>query len=84
MGHWGATGNGRRTRRTKKAEKQGVGQKRKDGSSYVSYGKVEGGGQTLYGFNRRTGHRNRCYICDGGYHLSPIWPSGYVPKSELG
>ena len=41
-------------------------------------------GRTFNGFNRRTGVRNRCYRCDGEYHLAPKCPWRDVPRSELG
>ena len=33
-----------------------------------------GDGQTLRGFNRKTGLRNRRYLCDSEYHLAPRCP----------
>ena len=46
------------------------------GTSNTSAGgiKVKGDGHVLNGFNRRTGGRNRCDTCDGGYHLAPKCP----------
>ena len=45
--------------------------------------KVKGGGQTLGGFFRATGIRNKCYKCESGYHLAPKCPLRYVPRSEF-
>ena len=36
--------------------------------------KLNGRGQTLNGFNRRTGGRNRCLTWDSEYHLAPKCP----------
>ena len=43
----------------KKAKKQGAGRKKEDGLPRQGGDKVTGGGQTLHGFNRRTGQRIR-------------------------
>ena len=37
--------------------------------------KVPKGEQDKNGFNRRTGERNRCYVCGSEYHLLPKCPS---------
>ena len=66
---------GREARLTsKKAEKEGVGQKRRDGAQNVSGDKVKGDVRTLNGFNRHAGLRNRCYTCDGEYARGGIRP----------
>ena len=46
----------------KTAERRGVRQKKEDGAPKRSGGKASGGGQTLDGFNRRTGLRDRRYV----------------------
>ena len=47
-----------------KANKQGVGKTKREGPPENGGDKVQGGGQTLGGLNRKTGLRNRCYRCD--------------------
>ena len=44
--------------------------------------KAQGDGQTLNGFNRRTGVGNRCYTSNSEYHLAPKCPLRDVPRSE--
>ena len=63
-----------RARRTRKQRNMGVSQKKKDGAPERSGDKVKGGGQTLDGFNRRTGQRNWRYRCDSEYHLAQEYP----------
>ena len=55
----------------KKAKKQGARKKKEDGPPERGGDKSQGGGQTLNGFNRRTGQRNRC---DSEYHIAPRSP----------
>ena len=55
----------------KKAKKQGARQKRGEGLGNAGRDKVHGGGQTLNGFNPRTGLRNRRYQRDNEYRLAP-------------
>ena len=45
---------------------------------------MKGDGQTLNGFHRTTGLRNRCNKCDSKYHLAPKCPWREVPRSEIG
>ena len=68
----------------RKAKKQGVGQRKRDGNSKVSEDKVIWDGQTLNRANRRTGLRNRYFKCDSEYRLSPKCPRRVVPRRELG
>ena len=66
------------------AKKRGAGRKGNDGSSNASKDEVKGGGQTLSGFNRRAGLRNRCHECDSECHPASECPWTDVPKSEVG
>ena len=71
----------------KKAKGQGVGQKRKDGlprgvRDKVRRDKVRGDGQTLNGFNCRTGLRDRCYRRHSEYLLAPKCPWRDTPKGD--
>lgn len=68
----------------KRAKRQGAGQRMGDGTSPKSSDKVKGDGETLGGFNRRTGLRNRRYNCDTGYHLAPKCARRDVLRSEIG
>ena len=60
----------RKARRKKDFAKREGGEVKKGGN------KGKGDGQTLYGFNRRTGVRKRCFTWDSGHHLAPNCPSG--------
>ena len=44
--------------------------------------KVWGDGQTLNGFNRRTGFRDRWYRCDSEYRLAPKCPWRDTPRED--
>ena len=54
-----------------KAKEREAGQERKDGFLRSGADKELGAGQTLNGFNRRTGLRDRGYRCDSEYHVAP-------------
>ena len=66
----------------KRAKKQGVDHRRKDGFLSVSGHKVKGGVRTLNGFNRRAGMRDRCYRCDIEYHSAPKSPWQDTPRGS--
>ena len=59
---------------TEKQKNRGAGKTKKDGLPKRGGEEVEGGGQTLNGFYRKTGLRNRRYQCNGEYHLAPRCP----------
>ena len=66
----------------RKARKQGTGKKKKEGPPKRGGGKVNGSGQTLNGFNRKTDLRYRRFRCDSEYHLAPRRPWRDAPRGE--
>ena len=61
-------------RTEKRSKKDGAGKNKRDGALKRGGDKVRGAGQTLDGRNRRAGKRDRCYLRDSEYHLSPECP----------
>ena len=67
----------------RKANKKGVSGNKKNGAPKRSAGKVRGDGQTLDGFNRRTGKRRRRDRRDSEYHQAPKCPRRETPGGEF-
>ena len=65
-----------------KKEKQAAWKTKKEGPPKQGARKVTGGGQTLNGFNRKTGLRSKCYRRDSEYHLAPRCPRRDTPRWE--
>ena len=63
----------------KKARMQGVAPNKTGGAPKRGGVKVRGAGQTLHGFNRRSGLRNGCYLRGGEFHFAPKCPRGDTP-----
>ena len=66
----------------RKAKKQGAGRKKGGGPPERGGGEVKWGGQTLNGFNRKTGQRNRRYRRDSEHHLAPRCPWRDTPPGD--
>ena len=58
----------------REAKKKSWKKKREDGDARKNAGKAKGGGQTLNGYTRETGSRNRRYRHDSEYPLAPRSP----------
>ena len=68
----------------KKAQKKGVGKKKKDGVPRRGRGNVIGAGQTLHGPSRRMGQRERRNRRDIEYHLAPKRPWRDTARGDRG
>ena len=67
-----------------KAQKRGVGKRKKGGPPKRGGDTVKGGGQTLDGLNRRAGQCIWRYRCDGDYRLAPKCPWRHTPRGGGG
>ena len=68
----------------RKAKKQGAGRRKEGAGPRRGGGTAIRDGQTLEGFNRRTGQRNRRYRRDSERHLAPKCPRMDTERGDRG
>ena len=66
-------------RRAEREERRGG----SEGRGKTGGSREEAAGRISYGFDRRTGERNRCYTRNGAYHYAPQCPQKEDRSSEV-